>query len=235
LPRTLALLVSCEHAGRAVPAPYRGLFTGREGLLATHRAWDPGALELARAAAGALDAPLLHTTVTRLLVDANRSLARYHLPHRRAVEEAAARIVQGGHACLHLSVHTFAPLLGGKRRRADLALLYDPGRRGEAEFCRRLRKVLIDLLPSLRVRFNYPYRGVSDGLTTHLRRLYGEGVYRGVELEANQALRRRRGRWTAVKRSLGSSLQVLLLDFTGSRVDKERIIRDGREDPWAEE
>ena len=36
------------------------------------------------------------------------------------------------------------------------------------------------------LRRNYPYRGVSDALVTHLRRRYGARGYAGMELEVNQ-------------------------------------------------
>ena len=67
------LLVSCEHGGNRVPKEYRALFAARKSLLATHRAYDPGALALARDLARAFDAPLVASTVTRLLVELNRS------------------------------------------------------------------------------------------------------------------------------------------------------------------
>ena len=45
--------------------------------------------------------------------------------------------------------------------------------------------------PGLRVRRNAPYRGVSDGLPTALRRLYPADRYVGFEMEFNQALLKR--------------------------------------------
>ena len=40
--------------------------------LASHIAWDPGALELSRALSEILDAPLVYSAVSRLLIDPNR-------------------------------------------------------------------------------------------------------------------------------------------------------------------
>ena len=62
------LLVTCEHGGNRVPKRYRRLFAGWESVLASHRGYDPGALTLARELARAFDAPLVASTVTRLLV-----------------------------------------------------------------------------------------------------------------------------------------------------------------------
>ncbi|HSO07438.1 MAG TPA: N-formylglutamate amidohydrolase, partial [Pelomicrobium sp.] len=69
-----AFLVTCEHGGNRIPARYRPLFRGHEELLTSHRGYDPGALTLARELSAALDAPLVVSTVSRLLVDLNRSL-----------------------------------------------------------------------------------------------------------------------------------------------------------------
>jgi hypothetical protein len=37
----------------------------------------------------------------------------------------------------------------------------------------------------MKVRFNYPYKGTSDGLTTTLRKKFGP-QYVGIEIEINQ-------------------------------------------------
>jgi predicted N-formylglutamate amidohydrolase len=71
-------------------------------------------------------------------------------------------------------------------RNADIGLLYDPARRGEAELCRRWQARLRASAPELKVRRNYPYAGKSDGFTTYLRRRFPAKVYVGIELEINQ-------------------------------------------------
>ncbi|MGZ5244731.1 MAG: N-formylglutamate amidohydrolase, partial [Bacteroidia bacterium] len=40
--------------------------------------------------------------------------------------------------------------------------------------------------PELTVKFNYPYLGTDDGFTTHLRKLFPDEKYAGVEIEINQ-------------------------------------------------
>ncbi|MFZ5557200.1 MAG: N-formylglutamate amidohydrolase [Pseudomonadota bacterium] len=67
-------MVTCEHGGNRVPARCRTLFRGHEALLDSHRGYDPGALTLARELSAALGAPLVISTVSRLVVDINRSL-----------------------------------------------------------------------------------------------------------------------------------------------------------------
>ena len=68
------ILLICEHASNAIPARYGDLGLGpaeRE----SHIAWDPGALGVARHLSRALDAPLVHATVSRLVLDLNRDIA----------------------------------------------------------------------------------------------------------------------------------------------------------------
>ena len=67
------LLVSCEHGGNRVPKAYAPLFAGAADVLATHRGFDIGALEVARAFGRRLGVTPFTATTTRLVVDLNRS------------------------------------------------------------------------------------------------------------------------------------------------------------------
>jgi len=202
-----AIVVTCEHASGRVPARYRSLFAGRERLLESHRGYDKGALPLARAVAQAFGADTAFGRTSRLLVDLNRSpghasfhsslsrslsleerdaiFERYYRPFRESVERQIAWHLAAGRDVLHLSVHSFTPVLCGKRRNADIGLLYDPARGDEREFALELGRALS--ARSMLVRRNYPYRGTADGHTTALRRVFKER-YVGLELELNQRL-----------------------------------------------
>ena len=59
--------------GNRIPPPYRRWFAGEEGLLASHRGYDPGALAMARTLVATTGAMLVAATVSRLLVELNRS------------------------------------------------------------------------------------------------------------------------------------------------------------------
>lgn len=201
------LLLTCEHASRAVPRRYRHLFAGHEPLLEGHRGWDPGALVLAERLARHLDAELFAGSATRLLVDLNRSrhhprllseitrplprperdllLADHYDPFREKFAERVDRAVADG-PVLHLSVHSFTPVLDGRARNVDLGLLYDPARREELATCRAWASAIAASLPGLRVRRNAPYRGAADGHVTALRRRHPGAMYRGVEIEVSQ-------------------------------------------------
>ena len=89
---------------------------------------------------------------------------------------------------IHLSSHSFTPELNGRVRVADVGLLYDPARQGEAALCARWKASLAAIAPQFRVRRNYPYAGKGDGLTRDLRLRFSRRAYVGIELEVNQQI-----------------------------------------------
>lgn len=231
--RAETLFITCEHGGNRIPPRYRSLFDRGHAALNSHRGWDPGALQLARELAAALDAPLHFSTLSRLLVDLNRSeghprvlskysevlsnrerealFDRYYRPYRAAALGGMQAEVSGENRVIHISVHSFTPVLKGVRRNADIGLLYDPRRPGERALAAAWRRAIRSVQPGLRVRMNYPYLGTSDGHTTSLRGWFPADFYVGIELEVNQALVRAGGaRWAAVRRDLAGSLAVAL-------------------------
>lgn len=219
-------LFTCEHGGRSVPHDFAQLFRGTEHVLDSHRGWDPGALEVCNALAQALGARAFPAVTTRLLIDLNRSLhhpwvfseftrplpreLREHIishwwrPWRETVAGTIAGWRHAGAFVRHFSVHSYAPVLDGQARDADIGLLYDPAHPAEREFCLRWQALLAQR--GWRVRRNYPYRGTADGHTTALRRQYLQG-YAGIELELNQALLSRR--LPAVCRDLHDTLRAM--------------------------
>jgi predicted N-formylglutamate amidohydrolase len=204
------LLITCEHGGNRIPPELTRLFSGQEALLATHRGYDLGALELAQGLARKLHAPLLAARTSRLVIDLNRSqghpalysaltrtlgaaaradlLACHYQPHRRRVFHEIESQLALGRPVVHIAAHSFTPLLDGQVRMADIGLLYDPARSAERSLCEVWQAALRNRLPGIRVRRNYPYRGQGDGLTSALRRLHPDPVYLGVEIELNQAI-----------------------------------------------
>jgi len=228
---TDTFIITCEHGGNRIPAPYRGLFRGQRALLDSHRGYDAGALVMAKALARACRAPLVASTTSRLLIDLNRSIGhpqlfsvatrgapaetraqiveQHYRPYRGQVERLVTQAVSRGHRVIHISSHSFTAELGGRVRVADVGLLYNPGRRAEAEVCARWKESLTVSAPELRVRRNYPYAGKADGLTSHLRLRFAESDYVGIELELNQSIVFAAGRrWTALRRVLIDSLRM---------------------------
>ena len=207
-PRPVAYLVTCEHGGNDVPDFCATLFRGHAALLASHRGYDPGALSLSRDLARALRATLVIATVSRLVVELNRSpgrqfrfspimravpralrddvCRRHYTPYRDKVEAFIARRVAAGVHVVHLASHSFTPALNGAVRRADVGILYDPGRPAERALALRWQRTLEARRPRWIVRRNYPYRGTSDAFASYLRKRYDDAAYAGFELEVNQ-------------------------------------------------
>jgi predicted N-formylglutamate amidohydrolase len=202
-----ALLVTCEHGGNTIPRRYQYLFDNTT-ILETHRGYDPGALPLAKKIAGYNHCDLQYETICRLLVEQNRSigheslfsryslqlspqerellLIRYYNPYHQKILSILQSNTSAKVFTIHLSIHTFTPVLNGVERNADVGLLYDPSRESECRAAEWLKKNLKERIDGIKVRRNYPYRGISDGLTTWLRTMYGVNVYSGIEIEINQ-------------------------------------------------
>lgn len=222
-------VISCEHGGNRVPERFRDLFRGREVLLASHRGYDLGILSFAERLSRKVDAPLEASSVTRLLVDLNRSLGSptlfseitrsltpatrreilsdFYFPYRRSVEETVGGLIGAGYRVVHLSVHSFTPVFVGEVRNADVGLLYDPARLAEKEFCLRWQHRIREADPAVKVRRNYPYRGTSDSVVTALRRRFTGEVYLGIEIEINQELPTdKKSAWARLQRTLSATL-----------------------------
>jgi predicted N-formylglutamate amidohydrolase len=180
-----------------------------------------------------LGGPLKSATVTRLLVDLNRSphnprvfsdltrglprdrrqelLLRYHAPHWEAVRALVAQGVEERGRVLHLGVHSFTPRWRGVTRKPDIALLYDPARAGERTLAARWLRALSRLEPGRVLRRNDPYRGNADGLTTALRKEHPDARYLGIEVEVSQRHLGPSGRFPEwVREALVSSLRSVL-------------------------
>ena len=227
------IVVTCEHGGNRIPTEYASLFRGWHRVLGSHRGYDAGALVMARELAAALGAPLVASTVSRLLVDLNRSLSnsrawsaatrslppderqrviqRHYAPHHRRVRAIVDEAIASGCRVVHVASHSFTPVLDGQARTCDIGLLYDPARRGEAVLANRWKAAFAEREPRLRVRRNYPYAGKGDGLTRSLRQRFPAARYVGIELEINQAFVRDNGRaWRDMRACVTSTLLVAL-------------------------
>lgn len=202
----MKLLLTCEHGGNKVPSTYRSLFQDADRVLQSHRGWDPGALGLFDLLKADADAHF-HSTISRLLVELNRSphhpalfsrytkslplqerkklLERYYLPYRSVVEEQVAQWIAKREAVMHVAAHSFTPVLNSEVRTLDIGLLYDPTRKTEKQWALRWREAMLAIDPTLEVRMNKPYLGKADGFPTHLRKLH-RAHYAGIELEVNQ-------------------------------------------------
>lgn len=226
----MKLVLTCEHAGNQIPQAFRKYFEHDPDVLQSHKGYDPGAMDLFKHLT-----PLADFTSSiewsRLLIEPNRSLHHPQLfsvftkacspkeqqwllksvyqPHRHQVERYIRGLLPGKELVLHLSVHSFTPVLEGSARNADIGLLYDPSRPQEKELCKQWQGQLRELAPAYKVRRNYPYRGKADGFTTYLRTCFPQG-YLGVELEVNQKFQKENAFATEIKNLFYQSLKQLL-------------------------
>jgi predicted N-formylglutamate amidohydrolase len=141
------VLLICEHAGKDVPAPWRNLGLTPE-FLETHFAWDPGAARLTEALAEKMRATAVLATYSRLFLDLNRfpgdwdccrpDMAGIPVPanldihdRERAQREKIARAPFDQAVALWLcsrpavvSIHSFTPLVAGKKREPEIGVLW---------------------------------------------------------------------------------------------------------------
>lgn len=191
------IVLVCEHAANALPAPWDGLGLDAVGQSA-HIAWDPGALGLARGLARRLDAALVHAPVSRLIHDLNRAPdspgampARseiYEVPGNRDLSPAErARRVDAVYAPFHaglaaliarrialglqpviVTVHSFTPIWHGKPRAVEFGVIHDDTHPGDDLYARAVLAAA-QALTGLTSALNEPY-SAADSVTHLLRR-----------------------------------------------------------------
>ncbi len=186
------VLLVCEHASNHVPAEFTQLGLDDE-QLRTHIAYDIGALGLAKHLSALLDAPLVYSTLCRLLYDCNRPLQAHDaiptssedtfIPGNQGLTAAqkAARAqlcYQPFEALLTqtlaampvspvlLSIHSFTPVYKGQHREIDIGIICDEGEC----FARSLLQHAAQHTP-LNVAINEPY-GPQDGVA-HTLNVHG--------------------------------------------------------------
>lgn len=146
-------LIVCDHASHAVPAKLGNLgLTDAE--LQQHIGWDPGALDIAKHLADALDAPLIYSSYSRLVCDLNRyesdpasmlatsdgivvpgnaklsPAARFRRideifrPYHDAIRERLDAFERAGVVPTVLSIHTCTDTLNGAYRPWPISLSY---------------------------------------------------------------------------------------------------------------
>ena len=183
--RKSRFLVTCDHATNTVPEDLGGTLGLPDADMARHIAYDVGALGVARALAETLDAPVIWSDFSRLVIDPNRGeddptllmklydgsiipgnrdadgaekerrLNAYHRPYHAALERLAGR--QGD--TVIVSIHSFTRQLRGRPTRPwHVGILH--------AWDARLSDPLIALLeaePDLTVGRNQPYPGHLPG------------------------------------------------------------------------
>jgi predicted N-formylglutamate amidohydrolase len=191
-------VLACDHASNRIPEPYGDLgLTLVQRLM--HIAWDPGALAVALELAHILDAPLVHSTVSRLVVDSNRDvdavdlvptiserteipgnhsvsaeerahrIAAFHAPFHNAIDAILARRQAAGGETILVTIHSFTPVYKDVHRPWPIGLIH--GR--DAAFTSALREALNADAPALNIGWNEPYSALN-GVTFTLEH-HGDG------------------------------------------------------------
>ncbi len=199
-----AFLISCEHAFNTIPEEFKNVFIP-ETIIHSHYGYDEGAYDLAKFLYESLNYNqklLIHSTITRLLIDYNRSLdnpkifskfSKYLSKNQKELliknykifRERSYRFIsdciQKNFLVIHFSIHSFVSVFKSKYRKTEIGILYDPRNFLEKKFAKELKKKLSPYICHL----NLPYRGYTDGHTTQLRQMFKE-KYIGIEFEINQ-------------------------------------------------
>ncbi|WP_127846136.1 N-formylglutamate amidohydrolase [Psychroflexus aestuariivivens] len=204
----MKLILTCEHASSAIPNEFSSIFKNHKKRLQTHEGYDIGAFEIFKTLEHIADFSY-HYSWSRLLIEVNRSLHHpslfssisksladeekqnlqnhYYQPYRQSIQNRIEEIINTGEIVLHLSIHSFTPILNGNIRNTEFGILYDPKRKLEKEWAKNFKSELKSNFNNFRVRMNYPYLGKADGFTTSLRKKFPNN-YIGIELEINQKL-----------------------------------------------
>ncbi len=199
-------VLTCEHAGVALPPPWRWSEEDMW-LVDTHWACDIGAAAFTRVLAAHAAAPAVLSTFTRLLVDPNRPLdsdtlfrgeaegraialnasvdqaeaARrldgFYWPYHRA----ASRMVGASRAEVVLGIHTFTSNYEGNSRSLEVGVLFDREDELGSRLVDHLRQAGFVAAP------NEPYSG-KEGLAYSPVLHADEFGKRALEIEARQDL-----------------------------------------------
>jgi predicted N-formylglutamate amidohydrolase len=186
------VILVCEHASRQLPASLGTLGLSAEAL-ASHIAWDPGALAVSRLMAEQLDATLLFQRFSRLAYDCNRppespaampaksevfdvpgnagldQAARdartraLYIPFRDRLRGLVETRIAEGRPPVIVTMHSFTPVYFGKPRDVEIGILHDADT--------RLADAMLAAAGTdgrYTIRRNEPY-GPDDGVTHTLR------------------------------------------------------------------
>lgn len=192
----------CDHASNRIPERYGDLGLSLAQRL-EHIAWDPGALSVCQALVDLLDAPLVHSTVSRLIIDCNRDtnspelirtlseatviaanidvtpeerarrIGDYHAPFHLAIERVLDRRAERGLPTVLVCMHSFTPIYLGVPRPWPIGVIH--GR--DTGYTQKLFHALKAEDAAMDLGWNEPYAALN-GVTLTLER-HGDG--RGLD------------------------------------------------------
>lgn len=175
-------------------------------ILQDHWGWDIGALGVSRNLADMVNAPLVSSTISRLICDLNRNLDAPDLyrkecdgvvlgfNHNLSDEERGVRValheafhgfvedkVREKAPCGLVSIHSFTPVWRGVPRQLEVGILFNRYEKTAQRLAKDLER------SNIKVALNEPYSGFEDGVYSIERHgLASETPY--IELEIRQDL-----------------------------------------------
>lgn len=195
-------MLVCDHASNRIPSKYGNLDLSQIERV-SHIAWDPGALAVSRALSEKLDAPLVQSTVSRLIIDCNRDLDapdliwkmseatriaanenvhldertfrinHYHRPYHASIETLLEARRHAGMETILVCMHSFTPVYHGVPRPWPIGLIHGLDQR----YTRAVYDALKADDTDLNVGWNEPYAALN-GVTLTLEK-HGDG--RGLD------------------------------------------------------
>ena len=229
--RTSSMVITCEHASPAIPAP---LVAEAADLpwLETHWAYDIGAATVSRRLADRRECVAVLSTFSRLVCDPNRDATdptwirteveghalgfnqgvdaaererrrtHYHDPYHAVIDELLAQRTPSGADVPLLSIHSFTPVYEGEDRSMEVGILFD-------RYQPIAERLALELgREGFTTALNAPYSGM-DGLIFAAQR-HGQAhnvVY--LELEVRQDLIGDEASAIAVADRIGAALDRL--------------------------
>lgn len=172
-------ILVCDHASNRVPIDLKNLGLNTE-QLADHIAWDLGAADVARALSKLIDAPLILSGYSRLVIDCNRPLSSHESipeqtaevdvpgnknltsddrnnrvdtffwPYHNAIKELLNK--RQNPSTILLSIHSFTPVLHQHQRPWHIGISHKKDNGLAKFFYQQLSQ-----LNELNVGFNQPY------------------------------------------------------------------------------
>lgn len=178
--------IVCDHASNRIPPAYGDLGLPPSERV-RHIAWDPGALAVSMRLSHLLDAPLVHATTSRLIVDCNRftdsdslmpevseyteipgnkgiggneraeRIARYWVPFHDAVDRVLDARKAAGLETILVCMHSFTPVFKGFARPWPIGILPAP----DEAYSKALFEALKAEDPDMKVGWHEPYAGAA--------------------------------------------------------------------------
>ncbi|UXN73880.1 N-formylglutamate amidohydrolase [Devosia sp. A8/3-2] len=197
-------VIVCDHASNRLPAKYGDLGLSQTERV-SHIARDPGALAVSRELSQMLDAPLVQSTVSRLIIDCNRDLdapdliwtlseatriaaneaidaqerqyriTHFHQPYHASIETLLEARRHAGQETVLVCMHSFTPVYHGVARPRPIHGGLIHG--ADTSYTKGLFEALQNEAPDMNIGWNEPYAALN-GVTLTLEK-HGDG--RGLD------------------------------------------------------